>query len=140
MPASDLLDQNVARRDLWGKTADERAERLADSALAHAPRLLEDAILARRNVSAAALAALPGRPPARGLLLLVREVGQPVEDRHQGTVMPATLTTSLARVGWLAPGVHTSATGSAWLEMLTIHTSGLPAYLAAGSLMPTSLA
>ena len=45
VPASTLLDQNVARRDLWGKTADERAERLADSDLAPAPRLLEDAIL-----------------------------------------------------------------------------------------------
>jgi AraC-like DNA-binding protein len=54
VPASDLLDQNVALRDLWGRTADELAEHLADSDLAHAPRLLEDAILARRNVSAAA--------------------------------------------------------------------------------------
>jgi AraC-like DNA-binding protein len=52
VPASDLLDQNVALRDLWGTTADELAERLADSDLTHAPGLLEEAILARRNVSA----------------------------------------------------------------------------------------
>jgi hypothetical protein len=66
VPASDLLDQNVALRGLWGKTADERAERLADSDLAHAPRLLEDAILADRNVSAAALAALFWSPACAG--------------------------------------------------------------------------
>ncbi len=54
LPASDLLDQNVALRALWGKTADELAERLADSDLVHAPQVLEDAILAHRNVSSAA--------------------------------------------------------------------------------------
>jgi transcriptional regulator GlxA family with amidase domain len=54
VPASDLLDQNVALRDLWGRAADELAERLADSDLACAPRLLEDALLARRDSSTAA--------------------------------------------------------------------------------------
>lgn len=54
VPASDLLDQNVALRDLWGRMADELAERLAGGDLALAPRLLEDAILARRNASATA--------------------------------------------------------------------------------------
>jgi AraC-like DNA-binding protein len=84
VPASDLLDQNVALRDLWGKPADELAERLAASALAHAPRLLEDAILARRDVSAATpdplisalLAQLSrSRGAAPGLSLLTERLG-----------------------------------------------------------------
>jgi AraC-like DNA-binding protein len=52
VPASDLLDQRVALRDLWGPEADELAERLAD-APAQAPRLLEEHLLARGLGSAA---------------------------------------------------------------------------------------
>jgi AraC-like DNA-binding protein len=51
VPASELLDRNIALRDLWGKVADELAERLTDSDLMDAARLLEDAILARRHAS-----------------------------------------------------------------------------------------
>lgn len=84
LPASDLLDQNLALRDLWGSAADELAERLAEREFAHAPRVLEDAIVARRNVSAAApdpliselLAQLSrGRGAAPGLPLLTERLG-----------------------------------------------------------------
>jgi AraC-like DNA-binding protein len=53
VPASDLLDQNGVLRDLSGKMAGELAERLADGDPADAPRLLEEAILVRRDASAA---------------------------------------------------------------------------------------
>jgi len=53
VPASELLDRRVALQDLWGRAADDLAERLADSDLARAPHLLEEAILARRSSSEA---------------------------------------------------------------------------------------
>jgi AraC-like DNA-binding protein len=48
VPASDLLDQNVALHDLWGRPADALAERLAEST-GQAPQVLEQAVLARAS-------------------------------------------------------------------------------------------
>ena len=50
VPASDLLDQSVTLRDLWGPSVDELSERLA-GAPAEAPRLLEQTILARASAA-----------------------------------------------------------------------------------------
>jgi AraC-like DNA-binding protein len=54
VPASELLDQNLALRELWGTSADELAERLFDAGVAHAPRVFEEAVMERRRRSEAA--------------------------------------------------------------------------------------
>jgi AraC-like DNA-binding protein len=49
--ASELLDRSVPLRDLWGRSADDLAERLA-AAPANASRLLEEAVMVRWDSAA----------------------------------------------------------------------------------------
>jgi AraC-like DNA-binding protein len=56
--ASELLDRSVPLRDLWGRSADDLAERLA-AGPASASRLLEEAVMARWDSAATADPLIP---------------------------------------------------------------------------------
>jgi AraC-like DNA-binding protein len=75
--ASELLDRRVPLSDLWGPTAEELAERLADAALVSAPGVLERALLERQQSAA---------PPDRLIDQVLHQLGRarPRDDVQAG--------------------------------------------------------